>query len=275
VPIGYHGRASSIVVSGHPVTRPMGQTKADDAEAPVLQPCRLLDYEMEVGAIVAQGNAMGEPVSIDDAEEHLLGLVLCNDWSARDIQKWEYQPLGPFLSKSFCTTISPWVVTMEALTPFRVPAFERDADDPKPLDYLSSERNERSGGVGLQVEVHLLTPTMREQGMAPAHLSTGSFADMYWTVAQMLTHHSVNGCNLQPGDMFASGTVSGPEKANRGCMLELTWRGSEPIELPTGETRKFLQDGDEVIMRGYCEAEGARRIGFGECRGVVEPAPVS
>ena len=273
IPIGYHGRASSIIPSGHPVTRPNGQTKADDSDNPTFGPCKLLDYEMEVAAIVSALNELGEPVSIDNAEDHILGLVLCNDWSARDIQKWEYQPLGPFLAKSFATTISPWIVTLDALAPFRVPAFKREQGDPQPLPYLTSDHNTAKGGIKLTCEVYISTPQMREQNKQPHKLSSGSFADMYWTVAQMLTHHASNGCNLRPGDMFASGTVSGPEKHNRGCLLELSWRGSEPIELPTGETRKFLQDGDEIIMKGHCEAEGARRIGFGECRGIVEPAP--
>lgn len=275
IPIGYHGRASSIIPSGQPITRPNGQTKADEAEHPSFGPCKLLDYEMEVAAIVSTPNEMGEPVTIDNAEDHILGLVLCNDWSARDMQKWEYQPLGPFLAKSFATSISPWVVTLEALAPFRVPAFKRDAADPQPLPYLTSDDNTNLGGISLTCEVHITTPTMREQNLPPHKLSSGSFADMYWTIAQMLTHHASNGCNLHPGDMFASGTVSGPEKHNRGCLLELTWRGTEPIELPTGETRRFLQDGDEVIMTGYCQAPGFKRIGFGECRGIVEPAPVA
>ncbi len=272
IPIGYHGRASSVVVSGEGVVRPCGQTKADDADTPSYGPCRLLDYEMEVGFVVGGHTELGETLGMERAEDALLGLVLCNDWSARDIQKWEYQPLGPFLAKSFMTTISPWVVTMEALAPFRVPAFKRDAGDPTPLDYLMSEENTERGGVALTCEVHLCSAEMRSRGMDPVKLSSGSFADMYWTVAQMIAHHASNGCNLRPGDLMASGTVSGPDKNNRGCLLELTWRGSEPIELPSGEQRKFLQDGDEVIMTGYCEAEGYRRIGFGECRGIVQPA---
>jgi len=272
IPVGYHGRASSIVASGAAVRRPKGQTKADDADAPVYAPCRLLDYEMEVGFFVAQGNELGEPISIDDAEDHILGMCLVNDWSARDMQKWEYQPLGPFLAKSFATTVSPYVVTMEALAPFRCPAFEREKSDPRPLEYLTSDGNTWHGGVDLTVEVYLASKQMRDQGMDPVRLSRGNFRDMYWTIAQMLTHHASNGCNMQPGDLLASGTVSGPNKENRGCMLELTWRGSEPIKLPTGEERKFLADGDEVILKGYCEREGYRRIGFGECRGTIAPA---
>lgn len=269
IPIGYHGRASSIVVSGTPIHRPNGQTRPSDDAPPAYGPCRLLDYEMEVGFYVGGTNAIGEVVSIDDAESRIFGMTLVNDWSARDMQKWEYQPLGPFLAKSFATSVSPWVVTMDALAPFRCAAFERDADDPQPLDYLDSESNRKQGGVDLQVEVLLATKKMRDDGKEPMRLSKGSFSDMYWTVAQMLTHHASNGCNLQPGDLMASGTVSGPGKDARGCLLELTWRGTEPITLPTGEERKFLQDGDEIIMRGSCERDGYRRIGFGECRGVV------
>ncbi|MCA9294208.1 MAG: fumarylacetoacetase [Phycisphaerales bacterium] len=272
IPIGYHGRASSIVISGTPVQRPCGQTKADDADMPSFGPCRLLDYEMEVGAFIGEPNSMGHPVSLAEAEEHLFGLVLVNDWSARDMQKWEYVPLGPFLAKNFATTISPWIVTMEALAPFRVPAFERDASDPKPLPYLADAGNAAHGGIGLTVEVWLQSKQMKDQDIDPIRLSRGPFSQMYWTIAQMLAHHTSGGCNMMPGDLIASGTISGPTKDSRGSMLELSWRGTEPIELPSGETRKFLADGDEVIMRGFCERAGYRRIGFGECRGVVMPA---
>jgi fumarylacetoacetase len=227
---------------------------------------------MELGCFVATGNRLGEPVPLERAEEHLFGVCLVNDWSARDVQAWEYQPLGPFLAKSFATTISPWVVTMEALEPFRVPAFTRPAGDPAPLPYLQSELNASAGGLDIVVEVYLASARMREQGVEPLRVSRGRVADLYWTPAQMLAHHTSNGCNLRPGDLFASGTVSGPEKESRGCLLELTWRGAEPLTLPTGETRKFLEDGDEVIMRGFCERAGAVRIGLGECRGVVVPA---
>jgi fumarylacetoacetase len=271
VPIGYHGRASSIVVSGTPVRRPTGQVKDAD-ESPVFRPTRALDYEMEVGCFVGPGNPLGQPVPIDQVERHLFGLCLVNDWSARDIQSWEYQPLGPFLSKSFATTVSPWVVTLEALEPYRVPAFERPAGDPAPLAYLDSVETRSRGGIELYVEVHLLTDRMRRAGLAPARLSRGNAADLYWTLGQMLTHHASNGCNLRPGDLFATGTISGPSKEARGCLLELTWRGSEPLTLPNGETRKFLEDGDEVILRASCERQGAIRIGFGECRGTVLPA---
>jgi fumarylacetoacetase len=272
VPIGYHGRASSIVVSGTPVRRPSGQLKAPEDESPLFAPSRGLDYEMEVGCFVGPGNPLGEPVPIDRAEEHLFGLSLVNDWSARDIQTWEYQPLGPFLSKSFATTVSPWVVTFEALEPYRVPPVERPAGDPRPLPYLDSVTERARGGIHVTVEVYLATAQMRGAGTPPHKLSRGSMADLYWTVGQMLTHHTSNGCNLRPGDLFATGTISGPTKESRGCLLELTQRGSQPVELPGGETRKFLEDGDEVIMRGFCERSGAVRIGFGECRGLVLPA---
>ena len=269
VPIGYHGRASSIVPSGTAVRRPRGQVKPPDAETPAFGPTRSLDYEMELGCFVATGNPLGEPVPLEAAEDHLFGVCLVNDWSARDVQAWEYQPLGPFLAKSFATTVSPWVVTMEALEPFRVPAFRRPAGDPDPLPHLHSERNATSGGLDIVVEVALATARMREAGNPPARLSLGRVADLYWTPGQMLAHHTSNGCNLRPGDLFASGTVSGPERESRGCLLELTWRGAEPLTLPSGETRKFLEDGDEVVMRGWCERAGAVRIGLGECRGVV------
>jgi fumarylacetoacetase len=272
VPIGYHGRASSIVPSGTPVVRPSGQSKAPEAESPGFGPSRSLDYEMELGLFVGPGNRRGEPVTLARAEEQIFGFCLVNDWSARDVQAWEYQPLGPFLAKNFATTISPWVVTLDALEPFRAPAFARPAGDPKPLPYLDSPRNAESGAIAVTVEVFLSSARMREQRMDPVRLSRGSAADLYWTPAQLVTHHTSNGCNLRPGDLLASGTVSGPTKESRGCLLELTWRGAEPLTLPSGETRKFLEDGDEVLMRGYCEREGAVRIGFGECRGTVTPA---
>lgn len=281
VPIGYHGRASSIVPSGTPIRRPSGQTKADDAAAPTFGPCKLLDYELEVGFFVGPGNELGEPIAISEAEDHIFGLCLVNDWSARDMQKWEYQPLGPFLAKNFATSISPYIVTMEALAPFRCPAMERPAGDPRPLPYLFSEESQARGGVDIQLEVFLASADMRTRGLAPVRLSRGSFKHMYWTIAQLLTHHASNGCNMRPGDLLASGTVSGPSADSRGCLLELTWGGNapdgkplprKPITLPTGETRTFLADGDEVIIKGFCEREGFRRIGFGECRGIIEPA---
>ena len=272
VPIGYHGRASSIVPSGTPVVRPWGQGLPAGAESPVFGPSRLLDYEMELGMLVGGGNRLGDPVPIDRAEEMLFGCCLVNDWSARDLQAWEYQPLGPFLAKNFATTISPWVVTLEALAPFRAPAFTRPPGDPAPLPYLTARQNVEAGALDITVEVYLASARMRERKMAPVRLSRGSAADLYWTPAQFVAHHTCNGCDLRPGDLLASGTISGPAKESRGCMLELTWRGAEPLELPSGETRKFLEDGDEVIMRGHSERDGAARIGFGECRGVVAPA---
>ena len=272
IPIGYHGRASSIVVSGTDVKRPKGQTRPDAEQPPSFIPCKNLDYEMEVGFFVGKGNTLGESIPIENAEEHIVGLCLVNDWSARDIQAWEYQPLGPFLAKNFATTISPFVVTMEALAPFRTNAFERPEGDPAPLDYLNGETNQTSGGFDIKLEVYIQTPKMREENTAPHLLSRSNMKDLYWTIGQMLTHHASNGCNLQTGDLMATGTVSGKEKDERGCLLELTWRGKEPIELANGEERRFLEDGDEIIMKGLCEKEGFRRIGFGECRGRILPS---
>jgi fumarylacetoacetase len=269
VPIGYHGRASSIIVSGTPVDRPSGQSKDPAAEAPVFGPTRSLDYELEVGFFAGPGNAQGQPIPMADAEQHIFGVCLLNDWSARDMQSWEYQPLGPFLAKSFATTICPWIVTMDALAPFRVPAFQRPDGDPEPLPYLSAAEDRETGGIDITLEVHIASRRMREAGLQPMRLSRGNLRNLYWTLAQLLTHHSSNGCNLRPGDLLASGTVSGPSPEERGCLLELTQRGAEPIRLPAGEVRTFLEDGDEVILRGYCERHGFRRIGFGECRGVV------
>jgi fumarylacetoacetase len=269
IPVGYHGRASSIVISGTPIARPCGQTMADDATAPVFGPTRSFDYELEVGVFVGAGNDMGTTVALARAEEHMFGVCLVNDWSARDLQKWEYQPLGPFLAKNFATTISPWVVTMDALAPYRVPASERPASDPQPLPHLAYGAEHAPGGIALSLEVSLCSARMREEGIAPHRISQGDFAQMYWTLGQMLTHHASNGCNLRPGDLLASGTVSGPRKENRGCLLELTWRGTEPLTLPSGEQRRFLQDGDEIVLTGWCEREGRVRIGLGECRGTV------
>jgi fumarylacetoacetase len=242
-----------------------------------------MDYEAEIGFYIAGGNEMGRRVSMEDAEDLVFGACLVNDWSARDIQKWEYQPLGPFLAKSFATTVSPWVVTMDALAPFRCPPMARPAGLPAPLPYLDAEAHRAMGGIDIAIEVYLSSAAMRAESRPPVRLSTGRYRDMLWTIAQMVTHHTSNGCALQAGDLLASGTVSGPARENRGCLLELTWDGDPwatppkaapgsartPITLPTGETRVFLQDGDEVIMRGYCAREGARRIGFGECRGIV------
>ena len=272
VPIGYHGRASSIVVSGTDIKRPKGQNRSDAEKPPVFIPAKNFDYEMELGFFVGRGNELGQPIPISEAEEHIFGVCLVNDWSARDIQAWEYQPLGPFLAKNFATTISPFVVTMEALAPFRTKAFERDPDDPQPLEYLNDEQNQKFGGLDINLEVYIQTEKMRNESIEPHRLSRSNTKDLYWTIGQMLTHHASNGCNLQTGDLMATGTVSGPEKDERGCLLELTWRGTEPVELPGGETRRFLEDGDEVIMRGYCEREGFRRIGLGECRGRILPA---
>jgi len=272
VPIGYHGRASSIVISGTDVKRPHGQNRSDVEKPPVFIPAKNLDYEMELGFFVGQGNELGSSIAIADAEKHIFGMCLVNDWSARDIQAWEYQPLGPFLAKNFATTISPFVVTMEALAPFRAPAFERGPEDPRPLDYLSDENDRKFGGIDVNLEVYIQTEKMRNENIAPHLLSRSNTKDLYWTVGQMLTHHASNGCNLQSGDLIASGTVSGKEKSERGCLLEMTWRGTEPIDLPSGEQRRFLEDGDEIIMKGYCEREGFRRIGFGECRGRILPA---
>ncbi len=274
LPIGYHGRASSIVPSGTPVSRPQGQSKSAEAESPSFGPSRLLDYEMELGLFIASGNPLGQAVPIERAEDQIFGFCLVNDWSARDLQAWEYQPLGPFLAKNFATTISPWVVTLEALEPFRAPAATRSPEDPRPLPHLDSARNTEAGAVAVTVEVYLSSAGMRDRRIEPVRLSRGSAADLYWTPAQLVAHHTSNGCNLRPGDLLASGTISGPAKESRGCLLELTWRGAEPLTLPTGETRKFLEDGDEVIMRGFCERAGAARIGFGECRGRVRPAIV-
>jgi fumarylacetoacetase len=269
VPIGYHGRASSLVVSGTPVRRPSGQTEPPAGGPPGFGPSRHLDYELEVGAFLGPGNALGRTIPLAEAEGHLFGLCLVNDWSARDLQKWEYQPLGPFLAKSFATSISPWVVTIEALAPYRAPAFARPEGDPRPLPYLAHEENDAHGGIDLRLELLLSTRAMRERGLPPFPVSRSSLRDLYWTLAQMVAHHASNGCNLRPGDLIASGTVSGEAREARGCLLERTWRGAEPIAVPGGEERRFLEDGDEVILRGHCEREGFARIGFGECRGVV------
>ncbi|MDQ6717794.1 MAG: fumarylacetoacetase [Gemmatimonadota bacterium] len=269
VPIGYHGRASSLVASGTEIIRPSGQTRPSENEPPRFGPTNALDYEAEVGFYVGQPNALGHPVPIDEASRHIFGFCLVNDWSARDIQSWEYQPLGPFLSKNFATTVSPWVVTSEAVEPFRVPAFFRPAGDPQPLPYLTSPTDEKNGGIDATIEVYISTAMMREAGLRPARISRASFSDMYWTTAQMLTHHASSGCNLRAGDLLASGTVSGPVEGMQGCLLELTRRGALPLALPSGEERKFLLEGDEVILRGYLERAGCARIGMGECSGRI------
>ena len=270
LPVGYHGRASSIVVDGTPVRRPCGQTVASDDGPPSFGPSKLLDHELEMGVFFGgQGNALGTRIPVATAAEHLFGLVILNDWSARDVQKWEYQPLGPFNAKNFCTTISPWVVTMDALRPFCMPGPARGKDDPAMLDYL---RWEHDFVVDVRLEVLVASAAMRERGMEPTRISYGTFADMYWTMSQMLAHHTSTGCNMRPGDLLGSGTISGPVKESRGCMLERTWRGTEPVRLGDGTERRFLQDGDEVIIRGSCEQPGLPRIGFGECRGTILPA---
>ncbi len=271
VPIGYHGRASSIGVSGQAVRRPLGQTLASGATQPTLGPCQRLDIELELGVFVGTGNELGDTIAITQAEEHVFGLCLLNDWSARDIQAWEYQPLGPFLSKNFATTISPWIVTLEALAPYRVP-FERPAADPQPLPYLDSEANRREGSFDIRLQVDLQTPQMRAAGAADATICRTSYRHAYWTLAQMVTHHTVGGCNLQPGDLLGTGTLSGPTLDQAGALIELTSGGKHPLQLPNGEQRVYLEDGDCVVIRGWCERPGAARIGFGECAAALLPA---
>ncbi|HVN92327.1 MAG TPA: fumarylacetoacetase [Terracidiphilus sp.] len=269
LPIGYHGRASSIVASGTEIKRPHGQTKSA-AGAPEFGPAGKLDYELEVGFFVGQGNQLGVPIPIVKAERHIFGACLVNDWSARDIQTWEYQPLGPFLGKSFATTISAWVVPMEALEPYRVKAQERPAGDPEPLEYLREPKGKR-GAIDVMLEVYLESRLMRQMGLSAVRLSQGNLRELYWTPAQLLAHHTSNGCNLRPGDLLATGTVSGREEGSEGCLLEKR-HNPEPIRLPSGETRTFLEDGDRVKMRGYRRKVGLPRIGFGECVGMVVSA---
>jgi fumarylacetoacetase len=268
VPIGYHGRASSIGVSGQTFARPKGQVKGPDMEVPVLAASKRLDIELELGVFIGQGNAQGVPIEIQNAENHVFGICLLNDWSARDIQGWEYQPLGPFLSKNFASTISPWVVTMEALAPYRLP-FERPSEDPQPLPYLDSEFNRTCGALDIQLQVGLQTDAMRDQGQTYSQICRTSYRHAYWTLAQMVTHHTVNGCNLQSGDLLGTGTLSGPTLDQAGALIELTQGGKTPITLPNGESRTFLDDGDAVVIRGWCEKPGAARIGFGECWGTI------
>ncbi len=272
LPIAYNSRASSVRVSGEAVTRPNGQYRLLDGEVR-FGPCRWLDFELELGAFVALGNRLGTPVPLARAPDHLFGYCLLNDWSARDIQRWESQPLGPFLSKSLSTTISPWIVTAEALAPFRAAATRRDAGDPPLLPYLDDRADQGQGGIDLRMEAYLLTPRMRSAGHAPTRLTRTNFQHMYWTFAQMLTHHTSNGCNLAPGDLLGSGTVSGPTDESRACLNELTTYGSQNLPLPDGEPRTWLEDGDEVIFRARAERDGFVGIGFGECRARVEPAP--
>ena len=274
VPIGYHGRASSVRASGEPVIRPCGQRKPPEADAPEYGPSRRLDYELELGLWVGRGNALGEPIPIREARDHIAGYCLLNDWSARDIQAWEYQPLGPFLAKSFLTSVSPWVISAQALLPFRKPMPPRPQGDPEPLPYLRDEADSATGALAIQLEVALSTERMREEGLRPHVLSTGTAdAAMYWSAAQILAHHSSNGCNLQPGDLIGTGTLSTDRDEGLGSLLEISRGGKQPVELPSGETRSFLEDGDEVTLRAWCEAEGAIRIAFGECVGRVQPAP--
>jgi len=271
VPIGYHGRASSIAVSGQAFKRPQGQTKAPDAATPTFGLSQRLDFELELGYFVGAGNVLGAAIPMEQAEDHLFGVCLLNDWSARDIQAWEYQPLGPFLAKNFATTISPWIVTMEALAPFRT-KFERPTGDPQPMSYLDAPGNRERGNVAIVLEVWLHTRRTREIGAGPVRLSRSISAEAaYWTPAQLIAHHTVNGCNLQPGDLLGSGTLSGPSPDQAGSLLELTQGGKQPLTLPNGETRTFLEDGDTLILRGYCQAEGAVLIGLGEARGTVLP----
>ncbi|MBU3059267.1 fumarylacetoacetase [Pseudomonas indica] len=274
VPIGYHGRASTIDVSGAAVKRPNGQTLAPGASEPSFGPSKRLDYELELGIWIGEGNARGEAIPIAEAGSHVAGFCLLNDWSARDVQAWEYQPLGPFLSKSFATSVSPWVVTAEALEPFRCAQPPRPEGDPRPLPYLWDERDQQAGALDIELEVLLLTDAMREQGLAPQRIALSNTLNMYWTVAQMVAHHSVNGCSLQPGDLFGSGTLSGERPESFGSLLELTQGGKQPLHLPSGETRTFLEDGDEIILKARCRRDGYPSIGFGECRGRVLPASV-
>ncbi|HQY52604.1 MAG TPA: fumarylacetoacetase [Ignavibacteria bacterium] len=261
LPVAYHGRASSVVLSGTDIIRPKGQTKADDAETPSFGPSRLLDFELEMGFFIGTGNELGNPIRIENAEEHIFGMVLVNDWSARDIQKWEYVPLGPFLAKNFATSISPWIVTMEALEPFKT---KSEIQDPEPLPYL---KRVKENSYDIKLDVILKTPGSEKEEI----LSESNFKYMYWDMCQQLAHHTVTGCNMRPGDLLASGTISGPEKGTYGSLLEITWRGSEPVKLSNGDELKFLRDGDELIIRGYCEKDGLR-IGFGEVTGKILPS---
>jgi fumarylacetoacetase len=272
VPVAYHSRASSVRVSGMPFKRPRGQRKGPNDAAPSYGPSRNLDFELELGIYIGTPSELGEPVPIGRAADHVFGFCLLNDWSARDIQAWEYQPLGPFLGKNFATTVSPWVVTAEALAPFRSKAFARPDGDPAPLPHLDDAGDRMQGGLDITLEAYIATEAMRRSGTAPQRVTQTSCALLYWTVAQMIAHHTSNGCNMCGGDLLGSGTVSGPEKSSWGSLLELTARGSDPLALPGGEKRGFIEDGDEIIFRGYCEKPGRVRIGFGECRAVVLPA---
>jgi fumarylacetoacetase len=273
VPIGYHGRASSVVPSGHPVRRPNGQRKPAADPLPSFGPSRNLDYELELGIWIGPGNALGEPIPIGRAPDHIAGFCLLNDWSARDIQGWEYQPLGPFLAKNFCSTISPWIITPEAMAPFRQAQPARPEGDPKPMEYLWDAADQGAGALGLELEVLLLTPGLREKGLPPHRLSRGPATGLYWTPAQLVAHHACGGCNLQPGDLLGTGTISSAGEDSFGSLLEITRGGKQPVELASGETRRFLEDGDEVVLRATARREGFASIGFGECRGAIQPAP--
>jgi fumarylacetoacetase len=272
LPVAYHGRSSSVRVSGTPVKRPQGQRKRADETAPTYGPSRNLDFELELGFYIGAGSKLGDTIPVGRAGEHIFGFCLLNDWSARDVQGWEYQPLGPFLAKNFGTTVSPWVVTREALLPYRVPAFSRPQGDPAPLPHLFDATDQGEGGFDITMEAYVATDAMRRGGLAPQLLSRTSFANVYWTVAQMVAHHASNGCDLMTGDLLGSGTVSGPDKTSLGSLLEISMRGAEPVKLPTGEQRAFIEDGDEIIFRGYAQKSGFARIGFGECRAVILPA---
>jgi fumarylacetoacetase len=272
VPIGYHGRASSIGVSGTNLRRPEGQRKPASETVPTFGPCRNLDYELELGVWIGPGNELGRPIPIAKAAEHISGFCLLNDWSARDIQGWEYQPLGPFLGKSFFTIVSPWVITPEALLPFRTAQAPRPAGDPAPLPYLLDSNDQGGGGLNIALEVSLLTSSMQANGLPAYRLSTGNARDLYWTVAQLVAHHTSNGCNLRPGDIFGTGTISGTTAESLGSLLEISAGGRQAINLPSGETRRFLEDGDTVIIQAYCQREGYARIGFGQCVGKIVAA---
>ena len=272
VPIGYHGRASSVRPSDVPVVRPKGQRKPPEADKPDYGPSRRLDYELEMGVWIGQGNALGDPIAIGNAPAHIAGLSLLNDWSARDFQAWEYQPLGPFLAKNFHTSVSPWVVTAEALAPFRIAQPARPEGDPCPLPYLWDEVDQASGALAIELEVHLSTAAMRAAGHAPHRLSHGPASNMYWTIAQIVTHHASNGCNLAPGDLLGTGTISAPDDSGYGSLLEISRGGKQPVTLPGGETRTFLEDGDQIILTAHAAADGHVPIGFGACRAEILPA---
>jgi len=271
MPIAYHGRVSSIGVSGQTFRRPMGQAMLPGANVPVYGPCARLDYELELGIYIGQANPQGSPIPLENAEQHIFGMCLLNDWSARDIQFWEMAPLGPFLGKNFCTTISPWIVTMDALAPYRLP-WNRPATEPQPLDYLEDTGNRAHGAIDISLEVWLESDKLRAQSKGPSRLSGTSFKHQYWSVAQMVTHHTMGGCNLQPGDLLGSGTISGPGAGQAGALIELAYGGTKPVSLSNGELRGFLHDGDAVVLRGWCEKPGFARIGFGESRGDISPA---